>query len=137
MRDLYNRIKVARALSPVSGAGDDTAQVSQIVDRSGYDSLTFLIALGAIADANATFTVLVEDGDDSALSDAAAVADEFLLGTEVAASFQFDSDDGVRKIGYRGPKRYVRMTITPANNTGAWLVCVVAVKGHAGLEPVS
>lgn len=128
MRDLTSRSQIKRVLSPVSGAGDNTAQVGQIIDHQEYDSAEYIILLGAIADADATFTVLLEEGDASNLSDAAAVADGDMVsqtpGTapETAASFQFDSDDKVRKLGYVGIKRYTRLTITPANNTGAWLV---------------
>lgn len=137
MRDLYNKVKVARALSPVSGAGDNAAQVSQIIDLAGFGSALFLIALGSLADADATFAVTMDEGDDSGLSDASAVAAADLLGTYAAAGFQFDSDNGVRKIGYKGTKRYIRLTITPSANTGAWLVSVLALLGHASLEPVA
>lgn len=136
MRDLANNIHVRRALSPVS-ISDNTAQVSQIIDMQGYDSLVFLIAMGSLADADATFTVLVEHGDASNLSDAAAVDDSMLNGTEALAGFQFDDDNEVRKIGYTGGKRYVRMTITPANNTGAALLAAVAVLGGASLAPTA
>jgi hypothetical protein len=111
--------------------------VSEIIDTSGYDSAEFIIALGSIADADATFTVLVEDGDNSALSDNAAVADDFLVGTEAEASFTFASDDQVRKIGYKGPKRYIRLTITPASNASAALIAAVAVLSHPALSPVT
>jgi len=134
MKDLMNKIHVARAISPVSVA-DNTAQVSQIIDRQGYESITFCIATGSLADADATFAVLVEDGDNSALSDAAAVADENLLGTEALAGFAFGDDDETRKIGYIGSKRYVRLTITPANNASAALVAAVAVLGHPQIVP--
>lgn len=133
MRDLMNNIHLARALSPVSVA-DNTAQVSQIIDRQGYDSLMFAIAAGSLADADATFTVLVEHGDAANLSDAAAVADEELNGLETTASFTFAEDDKVRKIGYRGIKRYVRLTITPGANASAALLCVIAVLGHASIR---
>lgn len=136
MRDLYNHLSIQRAISPQSVA-DNTALVSQIIDRQGYDSLLFAIGTGSIADADVTFTVLVEDGDAANLSDAAAVADDELLGTEAAAAFQFDDDNETRKIGYRGNKRYVRLTITPANNASAALVTALAVLGHASNEPVS
>lgn len=136
MKDLMNNIDVKRAISPVSVA-DTTPQVSQIIDRQGADSLTFLIALGSIADADATFTVLVEHGDVSILSDAAAVADEDLLGTEVLAGFQFDDDNECRKIGYLGIKRYVRLTITPVANASAALLAAVAVLGHTSLAPTA
>jgi hypothetical protein len=139
--DLLHSVTVRRAISPVSGAGSDTASVSQIIDMQGYSACMFLGALGSIADADATFAVLVEDGDDSGLSDGAAVADSALLsqtaGTapEAAAAFQFDSDNGVFKIAYYGIKRYVRVTLTPTNNTGAWLHSLVAVLYGARHNP--
>jgi len=134
--DLHNNINPIRAISPVSVA-DNTAQVGQIIDRRGYGALEFIIATGSIGDADATFTVLVEDGDAANLSDAAAVADEQLLGTEVLAGFQFDSDDKTRKIGYIGSKRYVRLTITPAGNASAALLSAVAVLGCPELAPTA
>lgn len=141
MRDLCNSIQVKRALSPVS-VSDNTAQVSQIIDRQGYESLTFLIAIGAVADADATFAVLLEEGDQANLSDAAAVADAHMVSQtpgsapEAASGFQFDDDNEARKIGYIGGKRYTRLTITPANNTSAALLAAVAVLGHAEIGPV-
>lgn len=134
--DLHNNINPIRAISPVSVA-DNTAQVSQIIDRRGYGALEFIIATGSIGDADATFTVLVEDGSEANLSDAAAVADEQLLGTEALAGFQFDSDDKTRKIGYIGNKRYVRLTITPAGNASAALLSAVAVLGCPELAPTA
>lgn len=134
MRDLHNNIHPLRAISPVS-VSDNTAQVSQIIDRQGFKSLEFVIATGSLADADATFTVLVEDGDAANLSDAAAVADANLLGLETTASFQFDDDNETRKIGYIGNKRYVRLTITPANNASAALLSAVAILGHPANAP--
>jgi hypothetical protein len=136
MQDLFNNITVARAIAPVSVA-DNTAQVSQIVDRRGYGSLTFAILTGSVADADASFTILVEHGDDGALADAAAVPDSDLLGTEALAGFTFADDNATRKIGYRGGKRYVRLTITPANNASAALIAAAAILGHAQLAPTS
>lgn len=116
--DLMNRLAPKRGLSPVAATTDNTAYVSQIFDMQGMLGVAFLILIGALADADATFTVLVEEGNASNLSDAAAVADADLNGTEALAGFTFAADDTVRKIGYHGAKRYVRVTITPANNTG-------------------
>jgi hypothetical protein len=126
MKDLANLINVKRVLSPVSVA-DTTAQVGEIVDRKGFDGLTYLIATGSIADADATFTVLLEESDDSGMSGAAAVADADLIGTEVLAAFQFDDDNECRKLGYKGTKRYTRLTITPVANASAALLAAVAV----------
>ena len=123
-RDLHNSIKASRAISPVSDA-DTTALVSQILDTANFPTNELVIATGAIADADATFTVLIEEGDNSALSDASAVADADLLGTEAQAGFQFDDDNETRKIGYIGSKRYIRATITPVANASAALISAV------------
>lgn len=136
MRDIHNEIKVLRAISPVSVA-DNTAQVSQIIDRQGYDSLEFVTAIGSVADADATFAVTMDEGDAANLSDASAVAAADLIGTYAAAGFQFDSDDSVRKIGYRGNKRYVRLTITPSLNASAALFSTVAILANPGIRPTT
>jgi hypothetical protein len=134
MKDLMNKIHTARVISPVSVA-DTTAQVGQIIDNKGYNSLTYVILAGSVADADATFTVLLEESDDAAMSGATAVADAELLGTEVLAGFQFDDDNETRKLGYIGAKRYTRLTITPVGNASAALLAAVAVQGHPMIAP--
>src|SRR5262249_17956038 len=121
---------------PVS-VSDNTAQVGQIIDRQGYGSLTFAIALGSLADADATFAALVEHGDNSGLSDATTVAAGDLLGTAALAGFTFADDNATRKMGYKGSKRYVRLTITPSNNASAALFAAVALLGQPQAAPTS
>jgi hypothetical protein len=134
MRDLHNHINIKRVISPVSVA-DNTAQVGQIIDKQGYDALEYVILTGSLADADATFTVLLEEGDVSNLSDAAAVADADLLGTEALASFIFSDDNKCFKLGYVGGKRYTRLTITPAANASAAVIAACAILGHANASP--
>lgn len=136
MRDLHNNIAPKRVLSPVSVA-DNTAQVGQIIDRQGFQALEYVILTGSLSDADATFTVLLEEGDASNLSDAAAVSDADLLGTEALASFTFAADDKVFKLGYNGNKRYTRLTITPAANASAALLAAVAILGDPQLAPTA
>lgn len=125
--DLMNNIDVKRVISPVSVA-DTTAQVGQVIDGRGASSVTYLIATGSIADADATFTVLLEESDESG-ANFSAVADADLLGTEALAGFQFDDDNECRKLGYIGSKRYTRLTITPVNNASAALLSAICVLG--------
>lgn len=127
-QDLVNDINIKGA-NVVSEAGT-TAVVSGIVDTAGYNSATAIVITGSLADVDATFTVLIEDGDAANLSDAAAVDDAYLVGTEVLAGFTFAADNGARKIGYKGPKRYVRATVTPAANASAALIGVAWLLGH-------
>lgn len=134
MRDMFNQVTPARCISPVSVA-DNTAAVGQIIDRKGFESLTYLIATGSLGDAGAEFTVLLEEGDVSNLSDAAAVADTNLLGTEALASFIQSDDNKCFKLGYLGTKRYTRLTITPTNNATASLIGVIALLGNPAAAP--
>lgn len=116
LRDIANNFTLKRALSPVAAGTDNTAYVSQILDCRDYAAVMLAIQIGANTDADATFTVLLEESADSGMSGATAVADADMNGTEVLASFQFDDDNECRKLGYVGTKRYIRATITPANN---------------------
>ena len=96
-----------------------------------------LVQFDAHADADATFITLVEHGDAANLSDAAAVPDDQLLGLEAQASFLFSDDDKVFKIGLRTSKRYARVTITPAANTGNAFDAGVWVLGHPRNRPTA
>lgn len=136
-REIHNDIHPVPLFHPKAAVTDDTAQVSAIIDTLGYEACALVIQNGTNADADATFTVLVEDGDNSALSDAAAVADQFLVGTEAAAGFTFADDNEARKISYRGGKRYVRVTVTPTGNvtTGTLYLAGVAILGRPVTTP--
>lgn len=135
-KDLHNNIHPKRGLSPVAATTDNTAYVSQIVDTQGYDSVEWITLIGANTDADVTFTTLVEHDDAAGFGTAVAVPDSDLLGTEALASFQFDDDNEVRKIGYVGNKRYVRVTTTPANNAaGNVFMAGVWILGNARNKP--
>lgn len=129
MADLHNNIKCLTAIAPAAAVTNDTAFVSAIVDTANFGSCEFVGLLGTNADSDATYTVLVEDGDSSTLADNVAVADEFLLGVE-AMGLDYADDGKCFKIGYIGPKRYVRVTITPADNTGNAFVAGAWILGH-------
>lgn len=117
-RDLMNNIHPVVAIAPVVVA-DGTAQVSAAIDVRHYKSVTFIILLGTLADADATWTVLVEEGSTSTQGDHTAVADKDLIGTEALAGFTFADDGECRKIGYKGDQDYVSITIDDATaNSG-------------------
>lgn len=142
MRDAASNWQVKRVLSPAS-VSDNTAQVGQIIDRQGYDALTYLIAIGSVADADTTMAVLLEESDASDMTGATAVADADMISQlagiapETAGGFQFDDDNEVRKIGYVGNKRYTRLTITPANNASAAVLAAMAVLSRPQVGPVT
>jgi hypothetical protein len=53
------------------------------------------------------------------------------MGTTAAATFDGTADNKIFKIGYRGSKRYCRLTITPASNAAAATVGAVATLNGA------
>lgn len=146
MRDLHNNVKFSRAISPTAAVTDNTAFVSQVCDTINFGTCEFIGIAGSIADADVTFTVLVEDSADN--STFAAVDDAFLLGVEAStitsgasagdgAAPGFADDNKVFKIGYCGPKRYVRVTITPASNSGNIYLAGVWAQGSPRKRPQS
>lgn len=135
-REQFNNFTFLNCFPPVVLVNVDTAQVGAIIDTQGYQSCLFLIHTGTLTDANATFAVLIEDGDDPALADAAPVADIFLEPLEADANFDFSNDLEVRRISYRGPKRYVRMTVTPSgNDAGSAPLAGSVMLGNASFLP--
>lgn len=138
MRDISSNVKVVRAISPVNAGSGDTAIVSETVDLQGYDKAMFAILTGSLSDANATFAVVVKESGTGAMAgEETAVDDKDLNGTELLASFAFGDDNVVKKIGYRGNKRYINLTITPSGNTGDVYVAAVAILGGALGAPIA
>ncbi len=140
MRDLYNDVEVRRVLSPVAAGTDNTAYVGEIIDMRAFKSLMYAILVGVNTDADATFTVLVEESDDSGMSGAVDATDgnNLLDPTAAIASFDFADDNSVRKIGYVGEKRYNRLTITPVDNdSGNIFIAACAVLSDADRRPTT
>lgn len=134
MRDQMNDLHILNAISPVAARTDNTAINSSIIDRRGYESLTFGIAVGTNTDADATFAVTMTHGDDPALSDGTTVAAADLIGTTALAGWNFADDVESRKIGYRGPRRYVRITVTPSgNDSGNIFLAALAILGNPNI----
>lgn len=130
--DLVHSIKAQNGLSPATLT--DTAGVGAIIDTQGFESLTFLILSGTVTDGT-SYTPKLDEGDASNLSDAAEVAAAGLVGTIAGATFAATDDNKVKKLGYRcGPKRYVRLTLTPAGATSGGAFSAIAVLGHGGTQ---
>lgn len=128
-RDFVNNVKTVALIPPAAAITNaNTAVVSAIIDTSGYEAVTLVLVTGAETDANATFAVTMEHGDDAALADTAAPSSDDLVGTLALASFDFSIDNLTRKIGYVGGKRYVRLTVTPSgNDAGSLFIAGVAL----------
>ncbi len=132
MRDMMNQLHPVTLFAPIAAqTNSSTARASEIIDLRGYNACTLVLINGTNTDADVTFAVEVTESDDSGMSGATAVADGDLVGTEALAASAFGDDKECRKIGYKGTKRYVQVTVTPTgNNSGDWFLAGVAILGH-------
>ncbi|PSO30213.1 hypothetical protein [Bradyrhizobium sp. MOS002] len=138
MRDIASSLHFKPAIAPIAARTDNTAIVSTILDTLGYGAATLAMVTGTETDVDATFTTLLEESNDSGMSGAVAVADADMIGTEALASFQFDDDVECRKLGYVGSKRYIRATVTPANNAaGNIFIAGIWVLGKPNSAPTA
>lgn len=137
MRDLASHLAIQPVIAPAANTNlDATPLVGTVIDKLGFESVTYAIVTGTLSDADATYAVLLEESDASG-SGFAAVADADMIGTEAAAGFTFADDGETRKLGYVGNKRYTRLTITPtAANSGNSPIAAIAILGHARSRPV-
>jgi hypothetical protein len=117
-RDSLDNIHTVPLFTPANApTTDNTAYVSAIIDTAGFETTTLVFQTGTLTSGVATFAVLLEDGDQSNLSDNAAVSAANTVGSATLASFTGAAGSNkTRKIGYVGPKRYVRLTVTPTGN---------------------
>lgn len=136
MKDLMNRVNPRVAIAPQVQTNASGAIVGAIIDRDGFESLTYLLETGNITDADMTFAVSIEHGDDPALADTAQVAATDIIGSLALAGGNFAADNVCKKIGYIGSKRYTRITVTSAlNDVGAFPLAVIALLAHPKFVP--
>ncbi len=132
-RDLHDNIDDLVALDS-QDISTDTTTAGNIIDTQGYESLEYLIISGAIADG--VFTTLLEEGDDSGLSDAAVVSSDERLGSLPVFTDAADSDK-IKRVGVIGKKRYQRLSLVSTSVTGANILVAGVILGHPKHAPVA
>jgi hypothetical protein len=134
MRDLASNIVAALAIAPIALAGDEGA-TGITIDTMGYDSCTFFVSLGTLADAAFTSTITVQSDDDSAMGSPTTVADADLVISANAFPIIQTDDDKVLKIGYVGNERYVRLVFASTGNASSLPISAIAILGHPHILP--
>ena len=126
--DLHNNSRALRVISPVAVGTTGTGQTGKIIDRQGFGGLEFVCAYGAITATNAVFTVTVKEGDVTGTL--TSVADTDLLGTELLAGVAATtprtsgvSKNVVKRVGYKGNKRYVQANIKSTITAATIISC--------------
>jgi hypothetical protein len=132
--DLHSNISVASALDTVNIVADGDS-VGGILDTDGYLGLEFLFQSGVLTDG--TYTPLIEESDDATFTTSNVVDADFLIGTVANATFADTDDNVVKRLGYAGKKRYVRLTVTAATVTTGGTLSAVAVLARPITAPTA
>lgn len=129
MKDLKNNIYVEVGLDGQTISADTTT-AGNIIDCLGFESAVTVLQVGVVSAGDVT--ILLEDGDDSGLSDAAAVPDTFLVGLE--SDTTLDTANTVSTIGYKVRKRYLRPSVVTDNSANLYANALV-IKGYPHTSP--
>ncbi len=130
--DSANSMTPKVALNTAAIASSTTTN-GVIIDTQGYEALTFILNVGARTDG--TFTPLIRHGDASDLSDVVDVDDSDLVGTEALAAIS--AAQTMKKVGYVGSKRYVRLSVVSTSVTSGATVGATAVLGRPAVGPAA
>jgi hypothetical protein len=139
-QDLQSNIKAMLGLSAVALGATGTS-AGKIIDRKGYGGVEFIIGYGAVTTTGSSVTALVKEGD--ATGSLASVADGDLIGTEALAGLAAGartsgvSQQVTKRIGYKGTKRYVQLSLTNAGTTSAGIMWADAVLFTPEAAPVA
>lgn len=144
-RDILNKLKYEQALKPQ--VIQASALTSGNTDTRDFDGLSIVVCIGEIADtldASNRIDLKIEhaedDGTGSPDSYAACTDDDVLgfsgLSSGLYKSVNADTKDNARYvIGYRGDRRFVKVTATPVSLETGGAIAMVVVKGAAHQGP--
>lgn len=121
-------IKVINAFEPQEIASDTTT-TGAIIDTADFDmGVTFAMLVYGYTDG--TYTLKLEDGDNSALTDAAVLdSSQLVYGTLPAISAGAAEGAVMAKEGVHSTKRYVRASVVSTSVTTGAYVQIVAILG--------
>lgn len=122
--DLYHNVTAKVALPLQTAGTTGTGHTSPIIDRLGYQGVLFLLDYGSVTATNATVMPTLQECDTTG-GIFTSVADIDMLGTEAAAGIGVTasrvsgtSKNVVKKLGYRGAKRFLKIKSVPTVSAG-------------------
>lgn len=140
MDDNTSGKKLLTAIKPVAIGTTGTGQTGKIIDRKGYvGAVMFAVSYGEITATSAVYTVVVREGDATGAMTSAADID--LIGTEAAAGLAAGARTSgtgknvVKKVGYKGGKRYCSISVRSTATAGT-LIAANAIL-EAGSKPAA
>lgn len=125
-RTVYSSVQVLQHLTQatrVNGAVSGTT-IDTLALAAGFKSMMFVIQTGTITDGSTA--VIIEESDNGTVWTTAATTDvQGPLPAIVATS-----DNVLFEVGYKGSKRYARLTLTTSGATTGGVFGVVVVLGN-------
>lgn len=131
-RDITSELSPDNALDQQAITSDITT-VGEIIDTAGFEGLDMNVRSGVITDGS--YTTIIEDGDESNLSDAAPVSSDLIIGTLPA--FIASEDNVTKHFGSVSKKRFQRISIVSTGTTSGGFFSATAVKGKPRSAPTS
>ncbi len=120
--DLHNNVKAQVCLASVNLG--TASKIGLPIDIRDYGGVEFIINYGAVAASTTTVLATVMESDTATAADFTSVADADLLGTEAAASLAGGlalatgvTSAVVKRIGYKGRKRYAKVKLKASAST--------------------
>lgn len=121
MNQFISGKKIGKAITVTAGAAGATDITGATVDTANYESVTFLVQLGAIVSGAVTALKLQESADASSWTDVASTA----------ITVADDDDEEIRYLDYHRPaKRYVRVYADRATQN-ATMSAIYVLSGSA------
>ena len=109
--------------------GSSTTTTGAIIDTADFD-MGLYFAINCKSYTDGTYTLKIEDGDDSGLSDAAVLdVTQLVYGSLPAISAALAEGDVMEKEGVHSTKRYVRASLVSTSVTTGATLTIVAVAG--------
>jgi len=128
VRDQITKMDIYKA--DYSVISTDTTTAGPIFDTSGHE-LGFSAFIEAVAWTDGTYTMLIQEGDDSALSDAVTLPTAKLIGSLPAVSALTADGAICGSVGIHSNLRYVRVSVvSTSTDTGATIATGVIKHGE-------
>ena len=140
MNDLHNNSRVVTAIVPAA-IGANATKTGVVVDRQGYGGVEWVISYGSVTTTGSVVTVVAFEGDVTGTL--TSIADTALLGTEALASLAAGArvagtgKEVVKRLGYVGNKRYVRLNVVQTGVTSVGVVGAAAVLHNPSVGPTA
>lgn len=132
-RDTHSNIKTVPVINPAAAITGNGVTTGATIDTADFDSLEFAFQSGVLTDG--AFAIALWAGDASNMSDEVLVTAAELIGS--APAFAATDDNVCKRVGYRGPKRYVRPKATQSGATSGGFLACQAIQGHPRVAPVA